>query len=87
MLLCTLGHKHRIDVTAVADTVNVASRIESATRVHGCEVLISETVFDAVPPTDAYRDRLVDRGSRALRGRKGETTLYQLVTNRELARS
>lgn len=87
VLLCTLGHKHRIDVTAVADTVNVASRIESATRVHGCEVLISETVFDAVPPTDAYRDRLVDRGSRALRGRKGETTLYQLVTNRELARS
>ena len=87
VLLCTLGHKHRIDVTAVADTVNVASRIESATRAHGCEVLLSDTVAAAVPADSPLRDRLIDRGARALRGRRGDTTLYQLVTNRELARS
>jgi len=85
VLLCTLGHKHRIDVTAVADTVNVASRIESATRAHGCEVLLSDTVAAAVPADSPLRDRLIDRGARALRGRTEATTLYQLVTNRERA--
>lgn len=43
-----IGSKKRIEYTAIGDTVNVASRLEAATRDLDADILISEATYDAV---------------------------------------
>ena len=78
VLLCTLGHQDRIDITAVADTVNVASRIEQLTRAYDCEVLVSERAVQALSPDDPLHTHLIDRGLAELRGRHQKIRVFQL---------
>lgn len=78
VVLCTLGHESRIDVTAIADTVNVASRIEHLTRELACDILVSETVVEALRGDRALTERFVEQGAFHLRGRQSATNLYGL---------
>ena len=42
----------RSDFTAMGEAVNIAFRLETATKEQGCDVLISKEVFEAL--SDAY---------------------------------
>lgn len=39
-----MGHKQTLKLTAIGDTVNIASRMESHTKEHRCEMVISDMV-------------------------------------------
>ena len=43
-----LGHPKSMRLSAIGDTVNVASRIEAATKEHGARLLVSDAVLDHV---------------------------------------
>ncbi|MBL8019971.1 MAG: 2Fe-2S iron-sulfur cluster binding domain-containing protein [Leptospirales bacterium] len=69
-----LGHPKKMQLTVLGDTVNMASRIESATKKAGASFLISEDVYKLT------RDQ-VTRGrifSMPLKGKSGRYKLYEI---------
>lgn len=60
VILCDIGAiDARIDLTIISDAVNIASRLESATKQYGLDNLISEATIGG--DLDRYSARLVDR--------------------------
>jgi len=77
IMLGTIGGKDRLDNGVVGDAVNVASRVESMTKLYGTPMLI----------THLTRDRLVDPGVYALReldtvaakGKSKPVTIFEVL--------
>ena len=59
-----LGHPDSISFTAIGDTVNVAARIESATK-GLCNILVSEPVYQALGESDWDSTELLLKGKTA----------------------
>lgn len=41
-----MGYKHALQLTAIGDTVNTASRLESYTKERQCELIVSQVVVE-----------------------------------------
>jgi adenylate cyclase len=54
-----IGSPKRMDYTVIGDGVNIAARLESATKQYGANILISEYTYAQLRGT--YRSRQVDR--------------------------
>lgn len=48
MIVGNIGSKDRLDYTAIGDSVNIASRLESANKVYGTDIIIGEYTYEAV---------------------------------------
>ncbi|MBI1223318.1 MAG: AAA family ATPase [Bacteroidetes bacterium] len=77
LMLGTVGGVNRMDGTVISDTVNVAARVESLTKVYSTRILITEKVFEQLPP--AYSSHFEQVGVVAVRGRLAEVPVYKVI--------
>lgn len=73
--LGTIGTHRRMQTTAIGDTVNLAARIESATKAYKAEIILSGTVYDLLPEPDAFRLRRID--TVRVKGKQTPVALYE----------
>ena len=78
-----IGSDQRLEFAVLGDTVNVASRLEAATREVGCRCLVSGDLVEAAKvesPSEVYRhlDRLRSHNPISLRGRSAKLPVFVL---------
>ena len=61
--------------TVIGDTVNIAARVESANRIYGTQILLSETTAQALGPH--FETREVD--SITVKGKTESTRIFELL--------
>ncbi len=69
-----IGSSQRMDYTAVGDTVNLAARLEAATRTLGVKIIVSESTIAGLKGSYPLRDM----GTIKVKGRAGGTQVYAI---------
>ena len=77
-----MGAESRFNYSAVGDAVNTASRIESACKTVGADILISENTAKL-----AQGYALLDAGALGLKGKSGRTNVYAVVGDERVSGS
>jgi adenylate cyclase len=74
-----IGSSRRMEYTAIGDGVNLASRLEAASKDYGCDILISEQTYRA------YKDRLWARELDIIqvRGKCNAVHIYEVMGLRQ----
>ena len=75
LILGTVGERARMDTTVIADAVNAASRLETATKTFGCSVLISRQSRDALDDIVAFELRYL--GSMHVKGKHDALDVFE----------
>ncbi len=76
LLLGTIGETERMDTTVIADGVNVASRLESLTRIYRTGIIVSANVVSRLSESDPYSLRTL--GSVRVKGREAAVEIFEL---------
>lgn len=70
-----IGSLERVNYTAVGDTINISSRLESINKVYQTHILVSDTVYQEIK--GRFVLRMIDRV--VVKGRTGALSIYELL--------
>jgi len=75
----SVGARDRMDFTSIGDTVNLAARLEGATKTYGTKSLITETVYEKVKDTILCRE--IDLMT--VKGKSQPVRIYEFIQELE----
>jgi adenylate cyclase len=73
-----IGTARRQQLTALGDTVNLAARLESATKEFGAALLVSQAAMEEAEPVLGRVVRFIDRGTIPVKGREQPVHVYEV---------
>ncbi|KYF56159.1 hypothetical protein BE08_28465 [Sorangium cellulosum] len=76
LMLGTIGEAERMEVTAISDTVNQASRLEGLAAHYGVAIVASEQTMDALAARDSLGHRSLDRVR--LKGKREPVSVFEV---------
>jgi len=76
LMLGIIGAEDRFQATVIADAVNTASRLESLTKLYGVDILVSETVMEALEDRSNYLHRYL--GVMQVKGKEKPVRVYEI---------
>ncbi|MBD1940280.1 response regulator [Microcoleus sp. FACHB-68] len=76
LMLGTIGESQRMETTAIADAVNLASRLEGLTKLYGAGILISLHTLILVEDIENYSFRFLDRVR--VKGKSKPVAVYEV---------
>ena len=76
LMLGTIGENERMEGTVISDSVNLASRLESLTKLYSAPIIISEKAFIKLGDTEKYNYRFL--GNVKVKGKVKEVFIIEL---------
>ncbi|HNN82290.1 MAG TPA: adenylate/guanylate cyclase domain-containing protein, partial [Leptospiraceae bacterium] len=76
LMLGIIGADARMEGTVIADSVNVASRIEGLTKVYDASILVSDIILKKINNPSDYNYRFIDRVK--VKGKSDYTVIYEI---------
>ncbi|NJM59405.1 MAG: response regulator [Oscillatoriales cyanobacterium RU_3_3] len=77
MMVGIVGEAERMQGDAFSDNVNLASRLESLTKLYGVSLIISEKVLDNLSHPEQYQIRFLDRV--VVKGKKQPISIFEVL--------
>ena len=76
MMMGTIGEERRMQTTVIADSVNLASRLESMTKEVGARLLVSRDVYNRLEDSEAFMTRFI--GSISFKGKEERVGVFEV---------
>jgi len=76
LILGILGDEERMDVSVVADSVNIASRMEGLTKFYGASLIVSEATLEEISNRDQFLHRFLGRVM--LKGKTEKINVFEI---------
>lgn len=84
VIIGNIGNQDRLEFAVLGDTVNIASRLEGATRQLGCKALVSGALVSAATAREGskaarYENKLLPHEPIQLRGLSGKIDIFKVL--------